>query len=70
MDIMIKLTVPNSVYRFYQDASRHIEDSSPEKIMSDALCAYAGLLSKEVAKEQQLFRESQEPGSIGGTNSQ
>ena len=52
MDVIIKLTVPNAIYRFYQDASCHIADSSPEKIMADALCAYAGLLSREVAEAQ------------------
>ena len=51
MDVIIKLTVPNIIYRFYQEASCHIADSSPEKIMSDALCAYAGLLSRDVAEK-------------------
>lgn len=52
MDVMIKVTVPNTIYRFYQEASCHVADSSPEKVMSDALCAYAGLLTKDPAKEQ------------------
>lgn len=63
MDVIIKLTVPNAIYRFYQDASCHIADSSPEKIMADALCAYAGLLSREMAETQKkaLF-EQQDTG--------
>ena len=52
MDVMIKVTVPNYIYRFYKDASLYVADSSPESIMSDALCAYAGLLNEDVAKEQ------------------
>ena len=50
MDMLIKLTVPNYIYRFYRDASRHVAGSSPEDIMADALCAYAGLLNDEVGK--------------------
>ena len=50
MDVYIKLTIPNYIYRFYHDASRHVAGSSPESIMSDALCAYAGLLNEDVAK--------------------
>lgn len=53
MDILIKLSVPNYVYRFYRDASHHIAGSSTEDIMSDALSAYAGLLSDAVAKERE-----------------
>ena len=56
MDVSIKLTIPNYIYRFYHDASQYVADSSPEGIMSDALCAYAMLLSDEVAKqEKQAF---------------
>ena len=55
MDIYIKLTVPNYVYRFYKDASQHIAGSSAEELMADALCAYAGLLNKEVAREWNKF---------------
>jgi len=57
MDVYIKLTVPNYIYRFYRDASLHVAGSSPEDIMSDALCAYAGLLNEDVAK----FQKSQLP---------
>ena len=52
MDILIKLTVPNYVYRFYRDASQHIAGSSAETVMADALCAYAGLLNEEVARQR------------------
>nr|MBQ8244979.1 hypothetical protein [Oscillospiraceae bacterium] len=57
MDVLVKVTVPNYIYRFYRNASRHIAGCSPEKIMADALTAYAGLLSEEVAKE----RDSPDP---------
>ena len=59
MDVMIRLTVPNCIYRFYNDASLHVAGSSPESIMADALCAYAGFLNKDVANTLQL-RNSQE----------
>ncbi len=54
MDVLIKLTVPNFIYRFYKDASRHIAGSTPETVMADALSAYAGLLSSDIAKEWNL----------------
>ena len=52
MDVLIKLTVPNYIYRFYRDASRHISGCTPEKIMADALSAYAGLLSEDIARKR------------------
>ena len=52
MDVYIKLTVPNYIYRFYRDASQHVAGSCAENIMADALCAYAGLLNEEIAKQQ------------------
>ena len=52
MDVYIKLTVPNYIYRFYRDASQHVAGSCAENIMADALCAYAGLLNDEIAKQQ------------------
>ena len=51
MDVLVKLTVPNYIYQFYAQASRHIADCSAEEIMADALSAYAGLLSEEICKE-------------------
>jgi len=51
MDMLIRLTVPNYIYRFYRDASQHVAGSSAEDIMADALCAYAGLLNEEVARQ-------------------
>lgn len=60
MDVFIKLTLPGYVYRFYHDASLHIAGSSPERLMSDALCAYAGMLNEGVAKLQKSLLESAE----------
>lgn len=60
MDVMIKLTIPNYIFRFYQDASRHVADSSPEHLMADALCAYAGLLSEPVAQIQKSLLPTEE----------
>ncbi len=53
MDVIVKLTVSGKVYQFYQDAARHIAESSPEDIMSDALCGYAQLISQNLAREHQ-----------------
>ena len=60
MDILIKLTVPGSIYRFYNQASAHIANSSTEEVMSDALCAYAKLLSEQVAQERKPIAAKQE----------
>ena len=57
MDVLVKLTVPNFIYRFYKQASDHIANGSPEDIMSDALCAYAGLLNDDVEKQRQAAME-------------
>ena len=61
MDVYIKLTIPGYIYRFYHDASQHVAESSPERIMSDALCAYAGLLNEEVAKQQNRLLQEENP---------
>lgn len=53
MDIMVKLTIPGYIYQFYEQASRHIANGSAEQIMSDALSAYAGMLSIDIAKQQE-----------------
>ncbi len=58
MDILVKLSVPSFVYRFYKQASDHIADGSPEDIMSDALCPYARLLSEDVEKQRQSAMEA------------
>ena len=50
MDVLIKLTVPGYIYRFYHDASQHVAECCAEDIMADALCAYAGLLNDDIAK--------------------
>ena len=52
MDILVRLTVPNYIYRFYRDASLHIAGSTAEDVMADALSAYAVMLSEAVAKER------------------
>ena len=59
MDILIKLTVPGYIYRFYEDASRHVADKDPQDIMTDALCAYAGLLDKDIADLQRKLLSEQ-----------
>lgn len=62
MDMLIKLTVPNYIYRFYRDASQHVAGSSAEEIMADALCAYAGLLNEDVAKQwKEASQKDDEP---------
>ena len=51
MEIAAHITVPEYVYRFYADASSCILERSPEEVMADALAAYAGMLSAEIAKQ-------------------
>lgn len=53
MDVIVKVSVPNYIYRFYQQASMHIAGSTTEDVMADALSAYAGLLSDEISKRRQ-----------------
>ncbi len=53
MDILVRLTVPNFVYKFYSQAAAHVAGGTPEEVMADALCAYAGLLSSQVAQERE-----------------
>ena len=48
MDILVRLTVPNDIYRFYRDASQYIADATPETVMSDALTNYAAILSHTI----------------------
>ena len=60
MDKLIKITVPNYVYRFYADASAHILDCTAEDLMADALAAYAGLLSDRVSREREQFFQKDE----------
>ena len=61
MDVIVKLTVPNYIYRFYRNSAQHISGSSPERVMADALSAYAGLLSEEVARQRALDAAMQAP---------
>ena len=60
MDVTVKLTLPSYIYRFYQNSARHIRESSPEALMADALSAYAGLLSPDIAR-QRIQEEPAEP---------
>lgn len=53
MDVIVKITVPQSIYRFYSQASRHVANCTAEEIMADALSAYAGLLSRDIAKARE-----------------
>ena len=53
MNILVRLTVPNHIYKFYTNAAKHIANSTTEDIMADVLSAYAGLISKEIAKENE-----------------
>lgn len=50
MDVLVRLTIPNYIYRFYRDASLYVADSSPEDIMADALSNYAVMLSEDIAR--------------------
>ena len=54
MDVIVKLTVPNYIYRFYRNSAQYICGSTPEAVMADALSAYAGMLSPEVARQRAL----------------
>lgn len=61
MHVMVKVTVPNYIYRFYTEAAHQVADCTPEAIMADALSAYAGLLSPEISKKRELaMRETGE----------
>lgn len=55
MDVLVKVTLPGDIYRFYARASAHISGSSPEELLSDALTAYARLLSPRLqpSKEEE-----------------
>lgn len=52
MDVLVKITVPNYIYRFYSKASQHVANCSAEELMADALSAYAGLLSRDISKKR------------------
>ena len=52
MDVLVRLSVPNYIYRFYRDAAQYIAGCTPEKVMADALSNYAVMLSEDVAKER------------------
>ena len=59
MDIIVKLALPDHIYRFYRNSAQYICGSSAETVMADALAAYAGLLSPEIARQHP---EEKEPG--------
>ena len=60
MDRIVRITVPDYVYRFYADASTHIFNSTVEDLMADALSAYAGLLSNVAYKERERLFPTEE----------
>lgn len=60
MDIAAKITIPDYIYRFYADASRCIHGRTAEDVMADALTAYAGLLSREIAQRMPPLPEPEE----------
>lgn len=51
MEISARITLPEYIYQFYADASRCIHGRTAEQVMADALTAYAGLLSPEIARK-------------------
>lgn len=53
MDVLVKVTLPGDIYRFYAGASAHIAGSSPEELLSDALTAYAELLSPRLQPSEE-----------------
>ena len=65
MDILTKITVPNYIYRFYEQTSQHVAGYSAGDLMADALSAYAGLISEEVAKKREdiMFESAKEDNS-------
>ena len=63
MDIMIKLTIPNYIYQFYEQASHHIADGTAAQIMSDTLAAYTGMISNDIAKQLEKDIENNPSGA-------
>ncbi len=57
MDVIVRLTLPNDIYRFYRSVSPHISGATPESVMADALCAYAGMLSRDMHGQDSLKPE-------------
>ena len=60
MKVLVRLTVPNYIYRFYNDSAQCIRDASAESVMADALSAYAGLLSEDIARKRELEEQTAE----------
>lgn len=69
MDVIVKLTVPNYIYRFYRNSAQHICGSSPETVMADALSAYAGLLSEDIAKQRAQDTAAESPENSSASRS-
>ncbi len=59
MEITARITLPEYIYRFYADASRCIHGRTAEEVMADALTAYAGLLSREIARKTEPLPEEE-----------
>lgn len=57
MEVTATVHIPDYVYRFYAEASQCIHSRTPEDVMSDALSAYAGMLSRDVAKQHSWSSE-------------
>lgn len=60
MEITARIPLPDYVYRFYAQASRCIHNHTPEEVMADALTAYAGMLSRDIAHQQKQLPEKEE----------
>lgn len=65
MKVLVRLTVPNYIYRFYSDSAQCIRNASAESVMADALSAYAGMISEDIA----LQRTQEEPTDEGENSS-
>ncbi len=52
MKVLVRLTVPKYIYRFYSDSAQCIRDASAESVMADALSAYACMISEDIALQR------------------
>ena len=59
MEIPATIHLPDYIYSFYANASRCIQSSTPETAMADALTAYAGMLSQQIARQTGACQESE-----------
>ena len=51
METRANIVLPDYIYRFYAEASHCIRGRTPEDVMADALTAYAGMLSRDIARQ-------------------